>query len=184
MQKEYEATFLEIDEGAVKNQLTAMGAQLRKPRQLMKRVIFESDTLRAQHSWVRLRDEGRSITLTLKQVTSDATINGTNELEFVVSDLQKADEFLKRIGLERKNYQENYREEWVLGDIKYDIDTWPDIPTFLEIEGPDEASVREAAGKLGFNYTEAWFGSIDIIYLKKYGRDILKETNLLFKGQG
>ena len=181
MQKEYEATFLEIDEVAVINKLKAMGAQLKKPRQLMKRVIFDSAALNAKHSWVRLRDEGKAVTLTLKQITSDATINGTNELEFVVDDLKKADEFLARIGLTRKNYQENYREEWALGDIKYDIDTWPEIPTFLEIEGPDEISVRAATEKLGFNYAEAWFGSIDIIYLKKYGRDILKEPNLLFK---
>lgn len=61
------------------------------------------------------------------------------------------------------------------------LNTWPDIPTFLEIEGLDEKSVRAATESLGFNYADAWFGSIDIIYLKKYGRDILKEPNLLFK---
>ncbi len=181
MQKEYEATFLEIDEAAVRSKLKAMGAQLKKPRQLMKRVIFDSPALNAQHSWVRLRDEGKAITLALKQITSDATISGTNELEFVVDDLKKADEFLARIGLTRKNYQENYREEWELNGIKYDIDTWPDIPTFLEIEGLDEATVRGAVKEIGFSYDDAWFGSIDIIYLKKYGRDILREPNLLFK---
>ena len=180
MQNEYEATFLEIDVEALQNKLRALGGEIKKPRQLLRRVIFENPELKAQHSWVRLRDEGKAITLTLKQITSDASINGTKELELVVDDFKRAEEFLASIGLAKKNYQENYREEWVLRGIKYDFDTWPDIPTFLEIEGPDEDSVKKATADFGLLYGEAWFGSIDIIYLKKYKRDILIEKNLLF----
>lgn len=58
--------------------------------------------------------------------------------------------------------------------------TWPDLPTFVEIEGPDEAAVRRAAALFGFDYSEARFGSVDEIYKSEMGRDILAEPTLLF----
>jgi adenylate cyclase class 2 len=89
-------------------------------------------------------------------------------------------DILRRVGLTEVRYQENYREEWRLGEVAFDFDTWPDLPTFLEIEGPDEASVRQAADLLGLDYSQARFGSVDEIYKSEAGRDILAEPTLLF----
>ncbi|MCX4550015.1 MULTISPECIES: HD domain-containing protein [unclassified Streptomyces] len=66
------------------------------------------------------------------------------------------------------------------GEVAFEFDTWPDLPTFVEIEGPDEASVRQAAALLELDYTEARFGSVDEIYKSESGRDILAESTLLF----
>lgn len=181
MQNEYEAKFLNINTAKIKKLLVSLGAKLTKPKKLLKRVIFENEIVKSQHSWIRLRDEGDVVTLTLKQVTDTSTIQGTKELEISINDFNKADQFLEAIGLERKRYQENYREEWQLNNIKFDFDTWPDMPTFLEIEGLDEESVKLAAKKLNLDYKKARFGSIDSLYLEEYGRDILTEDKLLFK---
>lgn len=181
MSHEFEAKFININVPKIKRLLISLGAKLVKPRKLLKRTIFENKALSAQHSWIRLRNEGDKITLTLKQVTNPSTIQGTREMEIIVDDFKKTDQFLQAIGLERKRYQENYREEWQLGKVKFDFDTWPDMPTFLEIEGLDEKSVRLAVEKLGFDYKNAKFGSIDTIYLEEYNRDILAEDTLLFK---
>lgn len=67
-----------------------------------------------------------------------------------------------------------------LGGVTYDFDTWPDLPTFLEIEGSSEAAVKEAVAGLGLDYDQARFGSIDLIYKSEVGRDILAEPTLLF----
>lgn len=75
-------------------------------------------------------------TLTLKQVTDATAIGGTTEIETPVGDFQATAEILRSLGLREVRYQENYREEWRLADVVFDIDTWPDLPTFLEIEGP------------------------------------------------
>jgi adenylate cyclase class 2 len=48
-------------------------------------------------------------------------------------------EILSRLGLQQVRYQENYREEWCLGEVVFDFDTWPGLPTFVEIEVSDEA---------------------------------------------
>ena len=181
MQTEYEAKFLDINEEDVKKKIQSLGAELVKPRQLFRRVIFENDITAAKHSWVRLRDEGDKITLTLKQVSDTTTIEGTKEIEIKVDDLDKTTQFLEGIGLKRKRYQENYREEWKLGNVVVDFDLWPDMPMLLEIEGPDEPSVKQVVAQLGFDYSQARFGSIDTIYFREHGRDILAEETLLFK---
>ena len=87
---------------------------------------------------------------------------------------------LTALGLRQVRYQQNYREEWRLGNVAFDLDTWPDLPTFLEIEGPDEATVRSAVADLGLDYADARFGSVDEIYKSELGRDILTEATLLF----
>ena len=67
-----------------------------------------------------------------------------------------------------------------MGEVVFDFDTWPGLPTFVEIEGSDEASVRKAAAALDLDYARARFGSVDEIYMSEIGRDILAEPTLLF----
>ncbi|MFB7459310.1 class IV adenylate cyclase [Streptomyces sp. NPDC056188] len=179
MKHEYEAKFLAIDVAGLQAKLTSLGAVQALPRTLLTRKIFESDAL-DEGAWLRLRDEGTRSTLTLKQVTDATTIDGTTEIETEVTDLHAMADILRGVGLTEVRYQENYREEWRLGEVAFDFDTWPDLSTFLEIEGPDEASVRQAAALLGLDYSEARFGSVDEIYKSEAGRDILAEPTLLF----
>lgn len=179
MKHEYEAKFLAVDVTDLQTRLTRLGAVQVLPRTLLTRKIFENDALDVG-AWIRLRDEGTRSTLTLKQVTDATTIDGTTEVETEVADLHAMAEILRRIGLREVRYQENYREEWRLGEVVFDFDTWPDLPTFVEIEGPDEASVRQAAALLELDYSEARFGSVDEIYKSEAGRDILSEPTLLF----
>ena len=49
------------------------------------------------------------------------------------------------------------------------IDTWPGLNPFVEIEGANEKIVREISNELGFNFEEAVFGSIDLVYEKEIG---------------
>ncbi|WP_227982042.1 class IV adenylate cyclase [Nocardia spumae] len=179
MKHEYEATFPAIDVEAVRTALTVLGAVPTMPRTLLTRRIFDGDAV-ARGAWVRLRDEGARSTLTLKQVTDATTIDGTTEIETTVGDPNAVAEILVHLGLTEVRYQENYREEWQLGEVVFDIDTWPALPTFLEIEGPDEAAVRRAAESLGLDYSDARFGSVDVLYASETGRDILAERVLLF----
>ncbi|MFG2298694.1 class IV adenylate cyclase [Streptomyces sp. NPDC048603] len=179
MKHEYEAKFLAVDVAGLQDRLTGLGAVQAFPRTLLTRRIFENDHL-DDGAWLRLRDEGTRSTLTLKQVTDSTAIDGTTEIETEIADPNAMADILRRLGLREVRYQENYREEWHLGEVAFDFDTWPDLPTFLEIEGPDEASVRRAAALLELDYAEARFGSVDEIYKSEAGRDILAEPALLF----
>ncbi|MER7793018.1 CYTH domain-containing protein [Streptomyces sp. NPDC097640] len=178
-QNEYEAKFLKIDVEATIGALRAAGAQQVFPKTMFTRLIFENDTVQGEQ-WLRLRDEGGKTTLTLKQVTDATHINGTTEIEIEVDDLTMTAELLTALGLRQVRYQQNYREEWQLDGVTYDFDTWPELPTFLEIEGASERAVRDAVASLGLDYDQARFGSIDLIYKSELGRDILSEPTLLF----
>ncbi|PIR04648.1 MAG: hypothetical protein COV57_03295 [Candidatus Liptonbacteria bacterium CG11_big_fil_rev_8_21_14_0_20_35_14] len=105
MKNEYESSFININENEIKEKLEAIGAKLIKPKKLQKRIIFKNNTTDESRSWVRLRDEGDKITLTLKQVLDSASIHGTKEIEIIVNNFNKTAELLKNSGLYQENYQ-------------------------------------------------------------------------------
>ncbi|GGP96251.1 hypothetical protein GCM10010215_22550 [Streptomyces virginiae] len=179
MKHEYKAKFLAVDVTDLQDRLTRLDAVRAFPPTLLTRKIFENDYLEGG-AWLRLRNEGTRSTLTLKQVTDSTTIRGTTEIDTEIDDVQAMADILRRLGLREVRYQENYREQWRLGEVAFDFDTWPELPTFVEIEGPDEAAVRQAAALLELDYAEARFGSVDEIYKSEAGRDILVEPTLLF----
>ncbi len=171
MNNEIEAQFLDVDKEAVRKKLTEIGAKLEKPEVLMKRVIFDL----GEHSFARVRDEGGKIVMTYKKISDDKSILGTKEVNVEVNNYDDAVLFLKACGLKAKAYQESKRETWKVGEVEICIDTWPWIPTFIEIEGPSENEVWEVAKMLGFDKTKAKFGSVDTTYQHYYGVD----TNLV-----
>jgi adenylate cyclase class 2 len=175
----FEAKFLRVDVASLQTKLVALGATQTFPRTLLTRRIFESDTER-HATWVYLRDLGARSTLAMKQIVDRDGIDGVVEIETEVVDPHAMTKILCNLGMREVRYQENYRDEWRLGAVVFDFDTWPNLPTFLEIIGPDEASVRNAATLLELDYLEAEYGSVDLIYARDADRTILAEPTLLF----
>ena len=167
MNNEIEATFLEIDKDEIRGKLKAIGAECVKPEVKMRRTVFDS----GPHSFARVRDEGDKIVMTYKNFEDEDSIMGVKEVNVVVDDYDEAVRFVAGCGLEQKAIQETLREVWKLGKTEIGIDTWPWLPTFIEIEGPSEAEVWSVAEKLGFNKEEAMFGAVDKIYNRYYGVD-------------
>lgn len=167
MKNEIEAQFLDIDKDAIRAKLKALGATLEKPEILMRRVVFDT----GGHSFARVRDEGDKIVMTYKNISDDYSILGTKEVNIEVSDYDDAIALLQGCGLEIKARQETKREIWKFGEVEICIDTWPWLPTFIELEGPTEDSVWSLAKKLGLDKSKAKFGSVDTTYQHYYGID-------------
>lgn len=163
MHKEIEATFAEINKDDIRTQLKALGGELIQPERLMRRVIFDL----GEHSFVRVRDEGDTITMTYK-IVQDLSLTGTNEVNLTVDDYEAAIEFVKGCGLRPKSNQETRREKWRLGEVEVDIDTWPWLPTTIDIEGPSAKSVQTVVQQLGLDMADAYFGSINEVYKHYY----------------
>lgn len=165
MQTELEAKFLDIEPSEMRGKLRAAGAVLVHPERLMKRTNFDFPDLRLEKigGWVRVRDEGDRITLSYKQLNHRG-LTGTKETEVTVNDYRAACDFLTAISLVAKAYQETKREKWTLGECEITIDTWPWIPTTLEIEGKSEDQLKTAASSLGLEWTRALHGDIAIAY--------------------
>lgn len=157
--EEFEIKFLEVDIPQLEKKLIEIGAK-KAGEYFYKRRHFDYPDLRLDknHEWIRVRDEGNRIVLTHKkrinpsQPIKDAVMN---ETEVEVDDFDKTCQILYAVGLEEKNYQENKRIRYKKADIEYDIDIWPKLPPYLEIEGKNIQSVEIAARELGFDPNEA-----------------------------
>lgn len=145
---EYEAKYLDVDPVAMADRIRAAGGEHRGDR-LMRRYVY--DTVPPSKSrWVRLRDNGAETTLCVKEISSDA-IDGTSETETTVGDFETAHALLGRMGIQPRSYQENRRDSWVLGGVRLEIDSWPLIPPYLEIEGDTAEDVGAAAARLAID---------------------------------
>ena len=88
-------------------------------------------------------------------------------------NFEQACRFLEAAQLKFVSYQETKREMWKLGEVEITIDTWPWIPTFVEIEVKDEKIVKEISAILGLDWKDVLHGSVEIAYQKYY--DVTEE---------
>ncbi len=169
MKTEVEAKFLDIDSSQLRTTLQQLGAVLVYPERLMVRETFDylNNSLREIGGWVRLRNEGDRITLSYKQL-NDRSLHGTKEVEVEVSNYNQAKDFLLNIGLIIKSIQETKRELWRIGETEITLDTWPWIPTFCEVEGIDEVTVKQVVEQLGLDWSQALHGSVEVAYQHYY----------------
>jgi adenylate cyclase class 2 len=169
METEIEAKWLEIEAADLRSKLNNLGAKLVQPERLMRRKPFDfpDNRLETIGGWVRVRDEGDRITLSYKQL-NDRTLHGTKEITVEVNDFGKTCEILEALGLEAKSYQETKRETWHLGNCEVTIDTWPWIPTLVELEAGTEDQVRQTAQQLGLDWSKAMHGSVENAYQVYY----------------
>lgn len=184
--EEIEVKFLDINVSALEKKLISLGAK-KVLDFLFRRRVFDYPDLRLaeNHSWVRLRDEGEKITLTYKRrfgTGEKFKDGGMHEIEVNVNDFEKTAELLKSIGMVEKFYEENKRVKYILDDVEYCIDEWPLIPAYLEIEGKDWGSVKEATEKINFNWDDHIKCSTMQVY-RHYGINENDYSILTFKEQ-
>ena len=168
MNTEYEATFIDIDVNKIKERLLALNANLIKPETLLRRIVFQPPS-QIEGGWMRVRDEGDKIALSLK-VVNGRVIDDQKEIELKIDDFDQGVALLEAVGAKKKAFQETKREKWLYKECDITIDTWPGLEPFIEIESTkSEDNVRAIAKDLNLDYSQAIFGSVDVIYQKKLG---------------
>jgi adenylate cyclase class 2 len=174
---EYELRVLEIDKDLIKSKLKKLNAKLVEDV-LQKRYVYDFNPA-LPNKWIRLRTNGIKTTLTIKNVLS-SNIDGTKEMEVEVSDFDTTNEILKELGYHPRGIQENKRIKYDLNGVEVDIDSWPKIPTFLEIEGTSEEEVYKTLELLEISTAETTSLDVQSIYKEIYGIDLESEPNLSF----
>ncbi|MBU6323329.1 MAG: CYTH domain-containing protein [Patescibacteria group bacterium] len=187
--REYELKFLAVEPEAVEAKLRVIGAAKEKEFSYTLRAFdFPGLPLAGRHAWIRLRTDGTETTLAWKKrlgvSVNDGSVRdeGMEEVETAVGDFETMTIILKNLGLIQKFHQEKKRIRYVKGDIEYDLDTWPLIPPYLEIEGPSEEAAEAAARELGFDPSDAKVCSASQVY-RVHGLEVNEYAFLGFEKQ-
>ena len=186
MPKEFEAKFLNIDITSIKNKLRENGAKKVHDPLKFYRVIFKrcNETGNDKPGFVRIRDEGKKITMTTK-IFNDKKFPEEREVT-INESFEKGCEFLRAIGIEEKSYQETIREKWshpLAHEITFDI--VPGLPIYMEIDCTSEANLNKLVSLLELDKSNMKYGSFDKTYTEYYDipsdNIIHKTPSLTFK---
>ncbi|MFA5998369.1 MAG: CYTH domain-containing protein [Candidatus Paceibacterota bacterium] len=168
MEKETEVRFLEIDKDSLVARLRELGAEDSGETMLEEVIIYDTDlSWLAEKRFIRLRRSGGVTKITYKQHAADPK-DGAHELEFEISDLDAAIALFEKIGLSFQRRQQKKRHTLRLGEVVFDIDTWPRIPSYVEMEGPTMEVLKEAAVAVGFDWAEVVYEDAKDVIEKRY----------------
>jgi adenylate cyclase class 2 len=106
-------------------------------------------------SVVVMDGNGPTPTLTYKGPRQDSAFKRRQEIEVPIGDSGAATEILHALGYTERVIFEKRRETWRLGPCQIELDELPELGTFVEIEGPDEAEIRTALAALGLSQAQS-----------------------------
>ena len=168
MNKEIEARFLDIDKQKLVARLVSIGAVDKGDILLTEAIFYDKEGMwHSQNRFVRLRAAGGSTTVTYKQ-NKEQTIDSAREIEFTVSDAEAVQQFLEVMGLMMSRTQEKRRHTFIKDGVTIDIDTWPKIPTYVELEGASEEAIRAVADLLDLDWNDAVFDDARAVLEQRY----------------
>ena len=131
--------------------------------------------------WIRLRETNGKTTLTVKHILKpdESDFQPVLETEIKVPDIEATNALLEQLGFVYRNYQEKKRTTYDLNGVEVDIDSWPMIPSYVEIEHDSIDTIHSIASELGLQNNEMVSCNTQDVY-KKYGIDIYKYRTLSF----
>jgi len=96
------------------------------------------------------------------------------EINFLLDEPKKLADLFSEIDLENYAHQEKYRTSFVFKNWRFDIDEYPEMPAFIEIEGKSEKHVNEGLKLLGLENNKTWSGGERTLIEEVYKLDWYK----------
>jgi len=152
MGKEIETKILEVDKDAVAKILTDLGAEQIQDTLLTVDWFRPKGVKDGEDPWylrIRTTAAGSSEVTWKSKPVAVGISKQVHEINLKIEDPAAAAEMFAAIGLEQYAHQEKYRASWKLNDLRFDLDQYPDMPAYLEIEGESEDRLHEGIRLLG-----------------------------------
>ncbi|MBS3136861.1 class IV adenylate cyclase [Candidatus Woesearchaeota archaeon] len=144
--KEIEVKVLEINQQEIIKRLESLGAKRILSNALIEdcRFDFRDNLLKKKKELLRLRKIEKDAYLTYKNNYSvQNNVRNQDEFETKVGDSEQMKNILLGLGLQVKSIRQKRRTSYLYQDIRIEIDNFPKIPVFLEIEAPSEQKIRQ-----------------------------------------
>lgn len=134
-----------------------------------------------RNKWIRLRKSECETELTVKHVfeKSNSSLQKVKEAETRVFSFEGANDILEEIGLASRSYQEKIRISYEYGKTNVEIDIWPMLKPYIEIESEDEKLIDTLINLLNYQNKEIVSMNTEQLY-KRIGIDIHKISQLKF----
>ncbi len=156
--KEIELKILNVDGAKLRRGLRKLGARRLFPPVLVREVFLEQAGVPVEgrgYSSFRLRSVGKTCELTVKVRKTDKRYSVHDEFEVNVSGFEETLKLLTVLGFQVFRRREKVREEWKLGGVKVEIDEYPKMLPYMEIEGRSREAVGRFLKSLGMSAEHA-----------------------------
>lgn len=167
LDQEIEVKFFVRDLAAVERRLQSVGAiqAAGRVREVNLRFDTPDGDLTRERRVLRLRQDANAVMTYKGPPLPGEDVMMRHEYEFEVSDFDSARRLLEALGFVVYIIYEKYRTTYTLRDLEIVLDEMP-FGAFVEIEGPDSASIQQAAGELGLD----WEARITTSYLALFNQ--------------
>ncbi len=174
MAQEIETKVLDIDVADIKVKLVDLGAEkLAENRLVVDWFRFKGEKSGEEKWFLRIRtySDGRNEVTWKARSEIMGMARKHKEINFDIVEPAKLADLFEEIGLERYAHQEKDRTSFIYKDWQFDIDEYPGMPAFVEVEGKSEEHVKEALVLLGLENNRTWAKGERILIEEIYGLD-------------
>ena len=174
MAHEIETKVLGIDPDKIKKKLVTLGAEKTQETRLIVDWYRLKGVKEGEDPWflrIRSYSSGKHEVTWKAKSQILGTARKHKEINFLINESEKLSDLFQEIGLEKYAHQEKDRTSYSLKDWSFDIDQYPKMPAFLEIEGGSEDSVKEAIKILGLEKNPKWAKGERILIQDTYKLD-------------
>ncbi len=174
MKYEIETKVLDIDADDLKCKLEKSGAKKTQETKLIVDWYRLKGIKEGEDPWylrIRSNSEGKR-EVTWKSISNTiGLVRKHQEINYLTTEPEKINDLFLGIGLEKYAHQEKIRISYDLKDWHFDLDQYPGMPAYLEIEGHSEEHIKEAMKLFGLENNRTWTKGERILIHETYGLD-------------
>lgn len=132
----------------MKKKLKENGGEIVQNETIFYYIVY-THPLKKKNFYIRIRNEGSNITMTVKSKTNEKY---PLEYEIIIDNFEEANNILLQLGCKKIYEIHKLRETWKIKGCKEVIfDTYPGAETYAEIECDSEKNIQTVLKKLNLN---------------------------------
>lgn len=177
MAQEIEVKVLDIDSNNLQKRLEELGAQKIQDTRLIVDWFRIKGIQEGEDPWflrIRSNSEGKNEVTWKAKSNLEGIIRKHKEINFLIDESDKLEDLFEELNLEKYAHQEKDRVSYVYNDWQFDIDTYPGMPAYLEVEGKSLEHIQEALQILGVGKNRTWNQGERVLIQDIYGLDWYK----------
>lgn len=156
---EVEVKVLDIDAENIRQKLESLSAEKTAQSRLFVDWFWRKEDTEGNEPWflrVRSTSDGKSEVTWKAKLEHSTHSRKHKEINIPLPKHESMKDLFLEIGLALYAHQEKDRTSYALQDWRFDIDQYPKMPAFMEIEGKDDNHIKEALEMLGLEKNKTW----------------------------